>query len=238
MPFTCFDRVLPLELRTAAERVAPTRTGAAAFREEAYGFPERYWPPGTVVGVRFLDGSPGLQRRVLDVASTWSQHANIRFERSTDAAAPIRVSFESAGSWSALGTECLVAEFYPTDGPTMSLSELRGEDDPELERTTLHEFGHALGLLHEHENPSSGIEWDKQAVYDAMSVPPNNWTKAMVEQNFFGRYAESRIRYTAFDPDSIMIYAMPPAWTKARTRFPTNRELSPADVAFIAAQYP
>ena len=37
-------------------------------------------------------------------------------------------------------------------------------DDDELRRVVLHEFGHALGLIHEHQNPEGGIEWNEPAV--------------------------------------------------------------------------
>ena len=41
---------------------------------------------------------------------------------------------------------------------------LRGAQYPE--RPILHEFGHALGLAHEHQNPAitSTIRWDETAV--------------------------------------------------------------------------
>ena len=35
----------------------------------------------------------------------------------------------------------------------------------EVRRVVLHEFGHALGLIHEHQNPKGGgIEWNRDAV--------------------------------------------------------------------------
>ena len=48
-------------------------------------------------------------------------------------------------------------------------------------RSVLHEFGHVLGMQHEHGNPESTIKWNKQAVYDDMGGPPNNWPRKQVE---------------------------------------------------------
>ena len=39
--------------------------------------------------------------------------------------------------------------------------------------TTIHEFGHALGLNHEHKNPSAGIKWNKPVVYSDYAAAPN-----------------------------------------------------------------
>ena len=45
----------------------------------------------------------------------------------------------------------------------MNLGWFFNENDPDAEeyyRTTLHEFGHALGFLHELQHPFGSIPWD------------------------------------------------------------------------------
>ena len=49
----------------------------------------------------------------------------------------------------------------------------------------LHEFGHALGLIHEHQNPIQAIDWNKPAVIADLSGPPNNWDRDTIEHNMF-----------------------------------------------------
>lgn len=38
--------------------------------------------------------------------------------------------------------------------------------DTEFSRTIIYEFGHALGLHHEHQSPTANIQWNKEKVYE------------------------------------------------------------------------
>jgi hypothetical protein len=40
-----------------------------------------------------------------------------------------------------------------------------------------HEFGHAIGLAHEHQNPKGGIEWNEEVVIRECSDPPTSGTR-------------------------------------------------------------
>ena len=57
--------------------------------------------------------------------------------------------------------------------------------DSEFARIVIHEFGHALGLEHEHQSPFSSCEnefkWD--VIYATLASPPNNWPKERVDFN-------------------------------------------------------
>ena len=37
--------------------------------------------------------------------------------------------------------------------------------DEEYSRVVVHEFGHALGCIHEHQSPAATFQWNKEAVY-------------------------------------------------------------------------
>jgi len=77
--------------------------------------------------------------------------------------------------------------------------------------TALHEIGHVIGLLHEHQNPNAGIVWNEQAVIDNLSGPPNNWDKDAIEHNVLYKYQQSELQAsTTFDANSIMEYEFGP----------------------------
>lgn len=161
----------------------------------------------------------------------WSVYANIQFEFSEDEDAEIRVAFrEGDGNWSHIGTDCMKV---PLDQPTMNFGFL---DPPEV--SVLHEFGHVLGLLHEHNHPK-GIKWNKQSVYKSLCGPPNNWDKAITDEHMFKKWATSTFPVQKpFDPVSIMAYPMPKDWTGLDTDFGHKDSLSAVDKEFIGRLYP
>ncbi len=101
--------------------------------------------------------------------------------------------------------------------------------------TAAHEFGHAIGLAHEHQNPAGGIEWNEAQVISDLSGPPNNWTEEQIRHNVLNKYSVDQIRGTDFDPDSIMLYFFPDSWVKNGEGTKDNDVLSALDTAFIAS---
>ena len=102
----------------------------------------------------------------------------------------------------------------------------------------LHEFGHALGCVHEHQNPAGGIQWNEDAVYEYYGGPPNNWSMAEVEHNVLQTYDENLTVHTQVDPASIMMYPIPPGLTLGGFEIELNTQLSPTDKEFIRKAYP
>ena len=196
------------------------------------------WNAGTTIRVRFLEGDEKLQERVRAVAEQWTgpAMANLTFQFGDDHDADIRIAFaQGDGSWSYLGTMC---QQIPLNEPTMNYGWLTPEsDDEELRRVVSHEFGHALGLIHEHQNPEHPISWDREAVIAALSGPPNNWDPATIEHNIFHRYDPASVTATPVDADSIMMYPIPATWTTDGFSADLNREPSETDKAFIREAY-
>jgi hypothetical protein len=195
------------------------------------------WTPGQTLRVRFLGGSPEIQNKVQEKAKYWQNFANVKFDFVTDGESDIRIAFEEDGSWSYMGTD---ARDIPQNEATMNYGWLTpATSDQEYSRVVKHEFGHALGCIHEHQNPAGNIPWDKDAVYLYYMGPPNNWSREEVDHNLFDRYSKNITNFTRFDPKSIMLYPIPAQFTTNRQAIgDRNNDLSEQDKTFIGEQYP
>jgi hypothetical protein len=195
------------------------------------------WQTGAKISVRFLGGDGALRDRVRKVALEWTKVANLVLDFTERAPTDIRIAFAPGkGSWSYLGTMC---RSIPEPQPTMNYGWLKPDSsDSEVRRVVLHEFGHALGLIHEHQNPKGGIRWNKPAVIADLSGPPNKWDAATIENNMFRYYPSGDVIATNVDPHSIMMYPIPSAWTIGGFSAPLNGELSANDRALVKSVYP
>jgi hypothetical protein len=100
--------------------------------------------------------------------------------------------------------------------------------------TTAHEFGHAIGLAHEHQNPAGGMQWNEEVVIRELAKSPNFWDEATARHNVLRKYEADQIKGTQFDPHSIMLYFFPADWTINGIGTKANETLSALDKAFIA----
>jgi hypothetical protein len=257
-PKACVDRALPGELLFEAMRRAVMENasnapvisrrllppGVVPEVPRAYlaAVTGKLWQPGRTLRVRFLDGDPQVHARIPSFAHLWSEHADIVFDFQTSNAArvddnaEIRISFRNQGSWSYIGTDALV---IPPGQPTMNFGWFtRATSDEEVARVVIHEFGHALGCIHEHQNPAADIPWNRETVYAFYQGPPNFWNREQVDVNVFSRYAVDMTQFSVFDPDSIMLYPIPNEFTVGDFSVGWNTTLSPTDREFITTLYP
>jgi hypothetical protein len=205
---------------------------------EAAGEFRKFWRPGRTLKVAFVGGASAAQQQVMDTARQWSDFANIAFDFGDHQDAEIRIALdENDGHWSAVGTDALVEEYFPKSGPTMNCGLTTDSPPAEYSRVVLHEFGHALGMIHEHQNPTAGIRWNERVVIDALKRS-QGWDEATIRHNVLNSVSREDLRFTAFDDKSIMLYAFPAEWTVDGRQFDHNTALSETDQAFIAAHYP
>ena len=219
-PKVCIDRVLPAH----AMRMQQTRRSGGRVR--AIIPIGKLWMNGSTLRVRFLGGNAAQQAKAKEQALWWTTFANIKFDFNNAADAEIRIAFDpNDGAWSYIGTD---NRGIPANQPTMNLGFLDGG-------TAGHEFGHALGLAHEHQNPAGGIQWNEAVVLRDLAGPPNNWDQATIRHNVLAKYTADQIKGTTFDPDSIMLYFFPASWTRNGVATKANHVLSATDKAFIAS---
>ena len=257
----CYDRIIPVEKNSAEaalhkmhEDAVLKLSGAKTLREAFHNIDpndvipaphlalitSRTWPVGSALKCRFLDGSPIQQSKVIHYAKIWEQYANIHIDFVTTKDEHERISFKAdPGSWSAVGKDALTTTYFPKNKPTMNFGWLEDDtDDKEYERVAVHEFGHALGCIHEHQQPNEHLQWNKEAVYAQFSGPPNNWSKADIDFNILEKYSPNGINATIFDMHSIMLYQFPAALFLNHVGTPDNYHVSAKDKAFIAKMYP
>lgn len=249
----CFERIIPDEL----DHERPARRALREFMVASAGkslnaddigqmarmavVNSKKWQPGTTLKCIFLDGSTTMKTKVEAIAHQWEKYESIKFKFVKSGTAEIRISFfADRGSWSAVGRDALNQSYFPPHQPTMNYGWLRDDtSDKEYTRVVLHEFGHALGCIHEHQQPKFTRIWNKQAVLKYFQGPPNYWSPADIQFNVLDKYSPTGLSATRFDPKSIMLYEFDGRlFSDGLGPTNTNTKLSATDVKMIQSMYP
>jgi len=253
MSFTriCTEKILPHEKDLHAAIKDDKKVSAAFFKN-------KLWNQNATISVSFMDDpNDNISRptpkelemagRNIDPLQYILQTSNVKdaikrivkeriepivnltfkFVEDKNKTADVRISFSNPGSWSLLGTDCL----HKKDGSATMNFEWFDVG------TVIHEFGHVLGLIHEHQNPKGNIKWNVPKVIKYYENS-QGWDKDQVETNIINRYDTSQINGSEFDPQSVMLYFFPADLTLDNKGSKQNYSLSGYDVEFINKTYP
>jgi hypothetical protein len=272
-------RVATLRARDeAVARARPQRGGAPMF---VLALSKR-WVPGAKLTVAFRGGSEALHGQIVQVAALWTLYANVGLDfgyvpgrgyrtwdpSNTAYAADIRIGFDEAGYFSCVGNDSVAAACAVPQQSSMNYFGFDRSLPADWQSTVLHEFGHAFGIEHEHQNPEGGCDkefrWDDDAgyvptkdgygqfitdpqgkrpgIYTVLGGPPNKWEKAKVDFNLRQLPKSTAFHTSKLDNLSIMKYEFE-EWMYVHGRnspcfSERNLDLSPLDREGIALLYP
>jgi hypothetical protein len=144
--------------------------------------------------------------------------------------ADIRIDFvENEGCWSYIGTDCKNPTYKGESTMNFSWFDVN---------TTIHEFCHALGMIHEHQNPKNNlIKWNLDAVYN-WAKSTQGWDKETTNLNIIEPAKIDEINGSEYDPYSIMLYFYPDELTIDNKGTNENLRFSPQDIIFLNKTYP
>ncbi len=121
------------------------------------------------------------------------------------------------GAWSAVGNDS-DDDRYKND-PSMNLGWLDDENSEGKFKNSgaviIHEFCHALGMIHEHLRSDSKLKFDVEAVNSFMSCCPNCWDQDTIDFNILNtiekndddkKDEEGKFRGTEYDNNGVRKY--------------------------------
>jgi hypothetical protein len=237
--------------------------------------PGKKWTVGQTLRVAFNGGDLLLRRDIASAAAAWTQYANLGLDfgynpasgnfrewhpTDTVPAAEIRIGFDKTGYWSCVGTDSLDQYCAAPGTQSMNFSGFDRDRPKDWRSVVIHEFGHALGFQHEHQNPNGGcnneFRWNddpgyqltldgmEQAVedsshrmpgiYTVLERGPNYWDIPTIDGNLKDLPNSYAYVQGDFDKTSIMMYSFP-AWMFVHgggspCYTKENPDLSPQDI--------
>lgn len=211
------------------------------------------WEAGVPITVCYFGGSPAIRRKITAVAATWETlGAAVQFDFGdrndprlcrSNTRSDIRIGYSQPGYWSMIGQDSLIYVGQYEQSMNFARFDYAPPQDNEFNRVVLHEFGHALGFEHEHQQNQDGCEseFNWPVIYNYLQGPPNYWSIETIDHNMKSKkYLDGDIK-TKFNRNSIMLYTFPVEFYKAgsqsRCYSSGNFALSDGDAQLLRLAY-
>lgn len=192
------------------------------------------WPQYSTLNISLFDMPEKAKDYIKKNIQLWQPHTNLKLTFISTNDGDIRISGkkDDTGNWSTVG---IAAKEVPIDSPTMHIN-LIGQTADELNHAIRHEFGHALGLNHEHQHPDHTVKWNvKKVVEDAAKLGVN---EAEAEANILAVLDCVTTLRSTYDQKSVMHYKVVPWLTLDEHEVPFNEGISEGDKQFMSSLYP
>ena len=216
----------------SAPGATPTIPSQAAFLNK--------WPKHNLQ-VHFIDGNQTMAETVLTQLKKWTAVCNLKFEQSELTGSDVRVTFRNQGHFSQVGTDARGLPGEQTMNLAMNQSTMT---EPYNMSVILHEFGHAMGMVHEHSSAASNLRF--KSAREIATIFAGRFgegadfeeTVRLVEFNILKKYKDKElIKFSKFDADSIMIYALPGSCFTDGNAIDANLDLSDIDKEYARQLY-
>lgn len=210
-------------------------------KKRSVGSHTKYWATGRTLEIAIARFSDDLFNTVKNAICQWAPYVNLNLKfvdlDDDDLLYEGDIRIETSPLYntearSLIGTDALTAH---SQQATMWLGVNMNE--PNYEAVVIHEFGHALGFLHEHQHPDATIPWDREKVYKALERN-HGMSRATVDAIVFPLTRDNNSTYSPYDRYSVMHYLIPNEATLGDWEQPTNLHLSESDIAFARQIYP
>lgn len=201
----------------------------------AVGAKGKYWNQNQTLNYTYMGNPSSSQVARMDSAiARWQVYVNLKFVKvPVGTPSQCRIAWNAGGgSWSYVGKD---NASIPQQYQTMNIGFQNQSNSVEL-----HEFGHFLGLYHEHQTPNRIYVFNKPLTYQYFGAAPNYWSNSTVDQQIIYAYSASQVDATApQDVKSIMEYALPGSiFDPPNAGIPGGIVLTATDKAFISMIYP